>query len=159
MIIYNKIRCVVNVVCLVKNLCRVVNVVCLVQNLGEWMDGWKDGWMDGWKDGWKDGWMEGKAGLRIAYSNQKRKPGFCTFLDFRQIPALSRKPSLLHAKCKNNLGARYIGCQIPCLNLVPKLYICEMHFNHRCLWKYLLWILTSLISFSFLLPSFEKEPK
>ena len=27
--------------------------------------------MDGWKDGWKDGWMEAKAGLRIAYSNQK----------------------------------------------------------------------------------------
>ena len=25
----------------------------------------------GWKDGWVDGWMEGKAGLRIAYSNQK----------------------------------------------------------------------------------------
>ena len=22
-------------------------------------------------DGWKDGWKEGKAGLRIAYSNQK----------------------------------------------------------------------------------------
>jgi hypothetical protein len=22
-------------------------------------------------DGWVDGWMEGKAGLRIAYSNQK----------------------------------------------------------------------------------------
>ena len=27
--------------------------------------------MDGWKDGWMEGWMEGKAGLRIAYSNQK----------------------------------------------------------------------------------------
>ena len=26
-----------------------------------------DGWMGGWMDGWKDG----KAGLRIAYSNQK----------------------------------------------------------------------------------------
>jgi hypothetical protein len=23
-------------------------------------------------DGWVDGWMEGKAGLRIAYSNQKQ---------------------------------------------------------------------------------------
>ena len=30
-----------------------------------------DGWMDGWVDGWMDGWKEGKAGLRIAYSNQK----------------------------------------------------------------------------------------
>ena len=30
-----------------------------------------DGWMDGWVDGWMDGWMDGKAGLRIAYSNQK----------------------------------------------------------------------------------------
>ena len=29
------------------------------------------GWMDGWMDGWMGGWMEGKAGLRIAYSNQK----------------------------------------------------------------------------------------
>ena len=30
-----------------------------------------EGWMDGWMDGWVDGWMEAKAGLRIAYSNQK----------------------------------------------------------------------------------------
>ena len=30
-------------------------------------------WMGGWMDGWMDGWMEGKAGLRIAYSNQKPK--------------------------------------------------------------------------------------
>ena len=27
--------------------------------------------MDGWMDGWVDGWMGVKAGLRIAYSNQK----------------------------------------------------------------------------------------
>jgi hypothetical protein len=27
--------------------------------------------MGGWMDGWVGGWMEGKAGLRIAYSNQK----------------------------------------------------------------------------------------
>ena len=27
--------------------------------------------LDGWKGGWMDGWMGGKAGLRIAYSNQK----------------------------------------------------------------------------------------
>jgi hypothetical protein len=26
-------------------------------------------------DGWMDGWMEGKAGLRIAYSNQKQNFG------------------------------------------------------------------------------------
>ena len=25
----------------------------------------------GWKGGWMGGWMDGKAGLRIAYSNQK----------------------------------------------------------------------------------------
>ena len=25
----------------------------------------------GWMDGWMDGWVEVKAGLRIAYSNQK----------------------------------------------------------------------------------------
>jgi len=30
-----------------------------------------DGWVDGWMDGWVDGWMDVKAGLRIAYSNQK----------------------------------------------------------------------------------------
>ena len=30
------------------------------------------GWMEtGWMDGWVGGWMDGKAGLRIAYSNQK----------------------------------------------------------------------------------------
>ena len=27
--------------------------------------------MDGWMDGWMGGWVEAKAGLRIAYSNQK----------------------------------------------------------------------------------------
>jgi hypothetical protein len=27
--------------------------------------------LDGWMGGWMDGWMAGKAGLRIAYSNQK----------------------------------------------------------------------------------------
>ena len=32
-----------------------------------------DGWMDGWMGGWVDGWVEAKAGLRIAYSNQKSK--------------------------------------------------------------------------------------
>jgi hypothetical protein len=30
-----------------------------------------DGWMDGWVGGWVGGWVAGKAGLRIAYSNQK----------------------------------------------------------------------------------------
>jgi hypothetical protein len=28
--------------------------------------------LDGWVGGWMDGWMGGKAGLRIAYSNQKK---------------------------------------------------------------------------------------
>ena len=27
--------------------------------------------VEGRVDGWMDGWMNGKAGLRIAYSNQK----------------------------------------------------------------------------------------
>ena len=31
------------------------------------------GWVEGWMDGWMDGWQEAKAGLRIAYSNQKLK--------------------------------------------------------------------------------------
>ena len=35
------------------------------------MEGWKGGGMEGWKDGRMEGWKEGKAGLRIAYSNQK----------------------------------------------------------------------------------------
>ena len=30
-----------------------------------------DGWMGGWVDGWMGGWVGVKAGLRIAYSNQK----------------------------------------------------------------------------------------
>ena len=30
-----------------------------------------DGWVGGWVDGWRDEWMDGKAGLRIAYSNNK----------------------------------------------------------------------------------------
>ena len=47
------------------------------------MEGWVEGRMDGWMDGreswvkpctvegWMEGWVVGKAGLRIAYSNQK----------------------------------------------------------------------------------------
>ena len=35
-----------------------------------WIDGWMDGWVDGWVDGWMGGWLDGRAGLRIAYSNQ-----------------------------------------------------------------------------------------
>ena len=32
---------------------------------------WKPWTVEGWMDGWKGGWKEAKAGLRIAYSNQK----------------------------------------------------------------------------------------
>ena len=39
-----------------------------------WVDGWVDGIMDGWMELWMGGWMDGRAGLRIAYSNQKPKP-------------------------------------------------------------------------------------
>ena len=38
------------------------------------MDGWMEnlaGGVAGWVGGWVGGWMGGKAGLRIAYSNQK----------------------------------------------------------------------------------------
>ena len=38
--------------------------------------------MDGWVGGWMDGWMEVKAGLRIAYSNQKTDG--CIILNYRQ---------------------------------------------------------------------------
>ena len=37
------------------------------------LDGWVDGWVDGWMDGWVDGSKDSKAGLKIAYSNQKSK--------------------------------------------------------------------------------------
>ena len=51
-----------------------VNVQLLIfrpKNLAGWVGRWMDGWMDGWVGGWVDRWMEGKAGLKIAYSNQK----------------------------------------------------------------------------------------
>ena len=42
--------------------------------------------MGGWMDGWMDGWVDGKAGLRIAYSNQKllKRLFFCNFVKFDQ---------------------------------------------------------------------------
>ena len=40
---------------------------------------WMDWWMGGWVDGWMDGWMEGRAGLRIAYSNQRSVNNFLKF--------------------------------------------------------------------------------
>jgi hypothetical protein len=38
--------------------------------------------LGGWMGGWMDGWMAGKAGLRIAYSNQKpvSKTAFCIYI-------------------------------------------------------------------------------
>ena len=41
-------------------------LIMCVEKLGYWVGGWMDGWMDGRK--------EAKAGLRIAYSNQKLRP-------------------------------------------------------------------------------------
>ena len=59
------------------------------------------GWMGGWVDGWMGGWMDGKAGLRIAYSNQKYVltiPGrLCASL--KQIVA---KQTNCQAKLKTN---------------------------------------------------------
>ena len=54
------------------NMC-VESELDMVRNtlLDGWVDRWVDGWVDGWVGGWMDGWMEAKAGLRIAYSNQK----------------------------------------------------------------------------------------
>ena len=49
-----------------------------VENL-KTLDG---GWMEGWMEGWVDGWMEAKAGLRIAYSNQKVNSYFFFFKYF-----------------------------------------------------------------------------
>ena len=50
------------------------------------MDGWVGRWMEedclqtlpGWMDGWMGEWKDVKAGLRIAYSNQKLVD-FCNF--------------------------------------------------------------------------------
>ena len=39
--------------------------------------------MDGWMDGWMDRWVDEKAGLRIAYSNQLKKPIMARFLKFK----------------------------------------------------------------------------
>ena len=44
--------------------------------MGGWMDGREsrvNTLDDGWKEGRKGGWMEGKTGLRIAYSNKKKR--------------------------------------------------------------------------------------
>ena len=81
------------------------------------MGGWKDGRMEGWKDGRMEGWMEGKAGLRIAYSNQKcdllvfiisifcfeklftsHKTSILNFANFMHKILLS---TLLHLNCKS----------------------------------------------------------
>ena len=35
------------------------------------MNGWVGRWIGGWMGGWMGGWVDGRAGLRIAYSNQK----------------------------------------------------------------------------------------
>ena len=48
------------------------NKILIIYNKKTLVSGWMDGWKEGWVEGWMDGWMEGKAGLRIAYSNQKR---------------------------------------------------------------------------------------
>ena len=49
------------------------------------------GWVDGWMDGWMDGWIDGRAGLRIAYSNQKLMPpndsGYTELVDSEASPA------------------------------------------------------------------------
>ena len=44
-------------------------LICLQKSIV--LDGWVGGWMDEWVDGWMGGWMGGRAGLRIAYSDQK----------------------------------------------------------------------------------------
>ena len=40
--------------------------------------------MSGWVEGWMDGWVGGKAGLRIAYSNQKL-PGPASSVEDRSL--------------------------------------------------------------------------
>ena len=47
---------------------------CTQKNQGTGDSGWN--WKDGWVGEWMDGWMDGKAGLRIAYSNQKLSSKF-----------------------------------------------------------------------------------
>ena len=53
------------------------------------------GWMGGWMGGWVDGWMGVKAGLRIAYSNQKTYDTIEHILTSSHKTKLSRKPWFL----------------------------------------------------------------
>ena len=58
--------------------------------------------MDGWMGGWMGGWVDGRAGLRIAYSNQKVKSWnvglnfalFCIFLQDLDILGLKKRLAL-----------------------------------------------------------------
>ena len=45
--------------------------IAYINSCTKYLAGWKEGRKEGRMDGWMDGWMEAKAGLRIAYSNQK----------------------------------------------------------------------------------------
>jgi hypothetical protein len=41
--------------------------------------------LGGWMGGWVDGWVAGKAGLRIAYSNQKQLKKYLKFAKKRHL--------------------------------------------------------------------------
>ena len=57
--------------------------------------------MDGRKEGWMDGWMDGKAGLRIAYSNQKFKFLITLKLNFNEGQFYKKHKILVISKnCK-----------------------------------------------------------
>ena len=93
-------------------------------------------------EGWMDGWMEAKAGLRIAYSNQKQNRGaaeakkplldprhkrkFVANLDLIVVP-LTTQP--LHVEQISKLSIFKIKKRHSCIGSFLKLFNCfQMHF-------------------------------
>ena len=61
---------------------------------------------DGWMEGWMGGWMDGRAGLRIAYSNQK----------YPALVAQIVRELLFNQACNKNVetemkGSRQLGSE------------------------------------------------
>jgi hypothetical protein len=57
-------------------------------------------------DGWMGGWMGGKAGLRIAYSNQKTKV-FTILIKFEKLLKLLNILLLWTTNCKLFINKRF----------------------------------------------------
>jgi hypothetical protein len=66
-----------------------------------------DGWVGGWMDGGVDGWMAGKAGLSIAYSNQKSMVSSTEFYILRRTMKTSKW--FQSETCKNFYLQLFLG--------------------------------------------------